>query len=348
MEHALPNGSDRDLLDVWPLAWDLVFFPANQIAMTKESPRSGFRRGCTILPSAASPYPFAARRIGRTGSLSDMVSDSNCMDSRERAARFLQSRSIVFIIFASMLLLGQVPPNAAPQSQTTAERYFQLVQDPKILATFQPASRPIEDPPVMPKLPNYLRMEGRWQAGPKCGPVALFFLLRLHGINVELDTLLQEVPITEKGCSLADLQTAAARHGLATRMVKTSPEEHPALPAPHVIHWIVQGSTESADHFDVVIRNLENGGCEIIDTTNCSDQEVSPSNMSQRMSGYALVPDIPRPWWLRFMWAGVLAVAIAIVAVESLLAYRRFAHPRRRGAAIGPTTTANDAPAQED
>src|SRR5207302_1841696 len=112
----------------------------------------------------------------------------------------------------------------------------------------------VEPPEKMPELPAYLKVERSWQTGKKCGPVALFFLLRSHGIHVDLDEVVASVPIGEKGSSLADLQEAAARFGLKTRVVKVVPEELSGLPKPHIIHWATGGSEVTGGHFDLVVR----------------------------------------------------------------------------------------------
>ena len=241
-------------------------------------------------------------------------------------------------MFASLVLLalGQVASEPAPPGpETLAERGFRLISDPANETLFKVEGVTVEAPEKVPELPAYLKVERSWQTGKKCGPVALYFLLRSHGRSVNLDEVIASVPISEKGSSLADLQEAAAHFGLKTRVVKVVPEELSSLPKPHIIHWATGGNDGTGGHFDLVVREYKStefpSEYEIIDTTSCIAQTVSAKNMGPRLSGYALIVDPSSNRWYSAAWVlfGVLLAADGALAGVCL--YRDL---RARGRAL--------------
>jgi hypothetical protein len=228
-------------------------------------------------------------------------------------------------IVVAFLTIGQ------PAGQeTVAEKAFRLAASPapgKSLTDF-PQVR-IDEPSVMPSLPPDLRMEKAWQTGQKCGPVALFYLLRAHGHKVSLDEVLDRVAVTENGCSLADLQEAAVQFGMKTKVIKFVPEELSAVPKPFIIHWLAPGlKGQGANHFDVIVREVnqdlpDGGQCELINTTNCIALRVPTKIMGPRLSGFALVADESRSPWYLGLWSVFSLVMLGNVCLAGAYLYRR-------------------------
>lgn len=205
-----------------------------------------------------------------------------------------------------------------PEAQETlAESMFRRLDDPRLSRELlkKPDSDAVLPPPIMPSLPDSIRLEKGWQSGPNCGPVSLFFLLRLLGYNVDRDEVLNRVSVTAEGCSLADLQAAAAHFGMKTKTIKFTPEDRLGFQRPYIIHWIARDGRQARDHFDVVVRNNQDGSAEIIDGTDAVAKQLSARVVVERMSGYALIPDESAPWWLIVLWIAFAGVGLGCAAI---------------------------------
>jgi hypothetical protein len=230
-------------------------------------------------------------------------------------------------MFATFVLLALA--QVSQEQETLAERAFRMVSDPANPEMFKFMTEPVQPPQTMPELPAYLRLERSWQTGKKCGPVALFFLLRCHGRNVTLDDVHAITRVGEKGSSMADLHEAAAWFGLKTRIIKIVPEELSGLPKPLIIHWATGvGNNDTNGHFDVLVREQimpdSSSYYEIIDTTSCIAQRISAQNAGPRLSGYALIVDPLSNWWYLAAW-GLFGVLLAVdLALAGAFLYRDF------------------------
>src|SRR5438270_72324 len=152
-------------------------------------------------------------------------------------------------------LLGQARP--AP---TAAERYFQSACDyldgkyhgepsVHITGTKKPSGLPTSSRESA--VPAEYRMERDWQKGERCGPVALFFLLRAEKIKVTIDDVMKSLVVTDKGTSMSQLREAAAKFGLDADVVRFTPDEFADLPVPFIVHWKGPGEDSGReDHFD--------------------------------------------------------------------------------------------------
>lgn len=235
-------------------------------------------------------------------------------------------------------------------SETLRQRFEREMNDPELRRKyfdFLTNRTVIESDPRPPEVPAYLRFERGWQTGPKCGPVALYFLLRLKGIDASMDRVIGAVPLGEAGASLADLKKAADRFGLPTRTVAFTPEDMSNLPTPYIVHYNLSGSDDSkGNHFDVIFKSFGNQRCNFLDTTNCVVRSGDYGAMSGRVSGYALITGTRHEWWLPILWAafvGVLAgdaIMLGRVAMGSLgrgsTATRRVGGRRRDEAPASP------------
>jgi len=216
-------------------------------------------------------------------------------------------------------------------SETLRQKFAREMSDPEARKNFvaeRKASGKIEDSKMTTDVPDYLKMERAWQTGSKCGPVSLYFLLRLHGIEISMDRVVEAVPLTEEGASMAALQEAAGRFGLKTRAVKFTPEDIPKLPAPYIVHYNLSGENSSkGNHFDVVLKSFDETRCSFIDTTNCVVKTGDYEALVGRVSGYALLADVSRDWWRPALSWAFLAVLGANVILLARLGIGRLRAP---------------------
>jgi hypothetical protein len=209
--------------------------------------------------------------------------------------------------------------------ETLRQRFFREMKDPELrrqYVEYRQGYSKIVDDPNPPEVPKDLRFEQAWQGGSRCGPVALYFLLKLHGLNVSLEQMIEAVPVSAEGASLAQLQTVAERFGLRTQAVKFTPEDMPKLPTPYIVHYNNAGTNDSRDnHFDVVFKSFGSTRCGFIDTTNCITKTGDYEAMVGRVSGYALIPVAQGAWWRTALWwafGAVLALDCVMLAVLGL------------------------------
>lgn len=71
-----------------------------------------------------------------------------------------------------------------------------------------------------------------------CGPACLKMLLDFYGIDVDLDTLIEECGVTVNGCTAADLKRVAITHGLTdTSLWQEPPSEVLTQDRPGIVWW---------------------------------------------------------------------------------------------------------------
>lgn len=70
-----------------------------------------------------------------------------------------------------------------------------------------------------------------------CGPTCLQMLLAYYGVEVDLDTLIEECRVGVTGCSAADLMRAGRLHGLDMQSFSIDAEELVQQDRPAIVHW---------------------------------------------------------------------------------------------------------------
>jgi hypothetical protein len=235
-----------------------------------------------------------------------------------------------------LALLGQ-----APAAETAAERYYSnairvlegktVEQGVRPRVRSEPPIVKLDPPPVAgegPPLPKDMKLERDWQVGPKCGPVAVFFLLNAMDIKATLPDVLEKIKVTEDGSSLSQLQAAARDYGLKADVVRFVPEEFSSLATPFIVHWKGPGEESGRnDHFDVVIRTYPDGKATVVDTTDGVVKTIESNRViGSRASGYALVVRGSGAYASLIKWPLGL-IGILDLALVGLLA-RKFATGR--------------------
>lgn len=228
----------------------------------------------------------------------------------------------------TLAMLGQAETDAVSEidaqlAATSVEQYFDLMERPEFFRTQTIVTN--DDPPEMPELTEELRLERHWQTGMKCGPVALYFLLRLNGIDhVSMQQILDEVPTNERGTNLKALQDAALRYGMEAAVVRVTPETVSRLPHGSIVHWNTnEESGQSDDHFDVYLSFIpDSGRYQIIDTTSCITKLVPHDSLAQMASGYALMPQrtIRSKWTTASLWV----VFVMMLVMNAFVGIKRF------------------------
>jgi ABC-type bacteriocin/lantibiotic exporter with double-glycine peptidase domain len=145
-----------------------------------------------------------------------------------------------------------------------------------------------------------LKFNAAWQQPNRCGPNALYVLLRLKGIAASYDEVLGHFRIDDRrGVSLADLSRVADNFKLRHRIIKVSDAEITKLTPPFIVHEIIrlqsQGAPEEEGHFFVLNKFDTNSKSElnfnIIDGVSGYYEQISAERVARSFSGYVLLPE---------------------------------------------------------
>lgn len=180
--------------------------------------------------------------------------------------------------------------------------------------------------------PPRLRFEASFQAGPLCGPNAVYSLLYGIGVSCSYQEIVDSIPINDHGSTLQDLRACLEKHGVRCEVRKNlSPDDIALAPMPLILHL---GDTDggaqdqsSWSHFTVIYGPdpYSDKGYVGVDTTNGLLGRYEKQQIARNMSGYALVVTDPSRaaqttsrfllWLPRLAWGGaVLFAALAVAA----------------------------------
>ncbi len=170
-------------------------------------------------------------------------------------------------------------------------------------------------------LPAELHFEQVWQAGPMCGPNALFFMMRLNGVPVNHAELLKHLAPPKQGSSMAELQQAARQWGLATEILQTTPSGLDRLHVPFIAHLSLPPN--DAGHYLLVLRTNEDS-LKTIDGTKGTLLTVRRETFLRHWSGHVLVTG--RDWLgslLRLVFWSLVVVLVVLSGLTFCLHLRK-------------------------
>jgi ABC-type bacteriocin/lantibiotic exporter with double-glycine peptidase domain len=159
----------------------------------------------------------------------------------------------------------------------------------------------------------------------KCGINTIFLMMRLNHKAVSYEGLERGVPVTTEGTSLADIRRYLMSLGLATRIVKTTPEKLGRYALPAIAH--LEEELGSTGHY-VIITGLGPDWVELIDGTSAILMTQTMSEFRKRWSGYLLVVDTPSRWGWVFPTTAALGGVMTVVGV--------FFRTRRKACGVTP------------
>lgn len=161
---------------------------------------------------------------------------------------------------------------------------------------------------------------GDWRSYPMCGVNSLYVAARLRGVDVAYEDLVERVPRTEHGSSLADVANAASALGLQGRTVKGAPDALRTLSYPVIAH--LQSAESATGHF-VVILDEEDGRLLVVDGTTADMRFVQREAFLRDWTGYLVVFE-PSPT----LWATRVALLVATAAGFPVFFWWRRRHTR--------------------
>jgi ABC-type bacteriocin/lantibiotic exporter with double-glycine peptidase domain len=129
-----------------------------------------------------------------------------------------------------------------------------------------------------------------WRSENDCGPLALYLLMRLNHIDVDVDTVKSKIPIDPKfGCSLADLDRAASQLNFPLQSLYVDPMELKLLKPPFIYHGRV-GEDHKSGHFNVILQyNAATKKFKLINQEGESIDERDEKEILHSATGYVLI-----------------------------------------------------------
>jgi ABC-type bacteriocin/lantibiotic exporter with double-glycine peptidase domain len=123
-----------------------------------------------------------------------------------------------------------------------------------------------------------------------CGPHSIYLLLRLHGIAVSYDRVMEETPVSADGMSMEDLRRKAESFGLTTEVVRCSVEDLAHMTHPIILRIQSESTSHRTGHFVVMTRVVDSDRLEVIDSTSSGFRYWQMKNLGNIWEGFALVP----------------------------------------------------------
>jgi len=193
--------------------------------------------------------------------------------------------------------------------------------------------------PIGPaEVPARLRREPRWVTGPRCGPNSLYVLLRLHGIEADIEEVTQRCHVDPKnGCSIGDLERVAREMGLAAEVRYVGPSDLTKLTRPFIANLRAGDEQPSSAHFLVIFDYREvSKDFGVIDGTAGTHAYRDAGLLMRSYSGYVLIPR--RSSFLLSALRGSFLVEISAVACALALKFRARGTLTRTRATAGATS----------
>jgi hypothetical protein len=168
----------------------------------------------------------------------------------------------------------------------------------------------------------------------ECGLNSLYLLLRLAGHDVTYDQTREAVAISSRGTSLRELQQAASRLGVRTRVSRCSMAELLQTPKPVIAYLRLREGAPLAEpgHY-VVVLNADEAGVEVLDSAFAGSFKYPTSRWEVYWTGHILAP--AAEIWTRPL---TLTAVVGIWVALGLYCWR--ARFLRRAAAAHPTVGA--------
>lgn len=147
-----------------------------------------------------------------------------------------------------------------------------------------------------------------WRISQRCPVNTLFVVLRLYGKDISYQEILEQLPVDREGTSLVDMRNFAARHGLAGRVRKLTPEQLAHVRFPIIAH--LEDELATSGHFVVLLEvGTNDDGFQMVECIDGTTGMTAPMDMTtfrKRWTGFVLSFD-PEPERMRWLLPTAMA-----------------------------------------
>jgi peptidase C39-like protein len=152
-----------------------------------------------------------------------------------------------------------------------------------------------------------------WRTANKCGQNCIYMLLKLRGASVRYDDVERRLPIAGEGTTLVALRDCLRSFGVASHIVRGTPEALVRANMPLIAHWDEEGAP--VGHF-VVIMAANARGVQYLDGTTAIIASLPMPEFQKKWSGYLLTPLNP-PWWQPLPLVAVALGGLSVILAVS-------------------------------
>jgi len=156
-----------------------------------------------------------------------------------------------------------------------------------------------------------------------CGPNVLYMLLKLQGLPVTFEQVVQELGSDNKMMSLVELREAAARLGLPTRVRRCTLEDLDRCTLPCIAHTRSEYAhrANQSGHYLLVLK-VDGEMIEVVDGTCADVMRKHRSKIADLWTGYVLEPRVVQQDWTGVMTLNGVGL-LAVLGVVLLASHRR-------------------------
>ena len=125
-----------------------------------------------------------------------------------------------------------------------------------------------------------------WREALCCGPNSLYIFLKSHDYQVDYMRIREDVPLTDRGCSFADLASAAEDAGASVAVVKTDLTRIREASLPAIV--LLDSTEHDFGHFTVLVE-ADSEGVMLLDPLTTLTTRIPNADFQRVWSSYALV-----------------------------------------------------------
>ncbi len=163
-----------------------------------------------------------------------------------------------------------------------------------------------------------------WRSVYRCGPNCLYVVLTMQGEQVDYESLVDELNLTDRGASVADLVRVANTHGMQYTPLRAGAKYLSKLPLPAIVHFNNPGDDKG--HFVVLLSVGKDDTLTIIECTRGRMERLSRGDFLTRWSGVVVVRSERLKNSHLDNWLLVSSGFLLLLAIVGLVSWRRAKH----------------------
>lgn len=150
-----------------------------------------------------------------------------------------------------------------------------------------------------------------WRSVYRCGPNSLYVVLRMHEKQVDYDSLVDQLNLTDQGANVADLVRVAKANGVPYTALRAEASALKKMPLPAIAHFLNPGDAKG--HYVVLLSVNRDDTFTTIECTRGEMERLSRGDFLDRWSGVILVNS---DYMNDSSWTAPLSLTIAELTVD--------------------------------
>ena len=153
-----------------------------------------------------------------------------------------------------------------------------------------------------------------------CGPKAVYMLLKLQGHDVHFSDVIEGTTVGSRGVSLINVKDMLAKHGIASDIIKCTPNDLPGLRTPYIMYTYTPKVPSDIGHF-VVVTAVTDEAVDVVDAHSGLKERyyIEKLKHSSMWDGILIVPHQSRSLFPEIF---LLAISIALLCSTTKIGRR--------------------------